>query len=90
MTTENDTILPKWSPDMATATPERLDVATDPGEPDGLYEVIDGRIVEKTTGAYECWLASVFSSLIHPYIKANPLGRVVQEMIFDLRPHVDR
>jgi len=75
---------------MATATPERLDVPIDQGEPDGLYEVIDGCIVEKTMGAYECWLASVVFELIHPYIKANPLGRVVQEMIFDLRPHVDR
>ena len=44
---------------MATATPERLDVPIDHGEPDCLYEVIDGRIVEKTIGAYECWLASV-------------------------------
>jgi Uma2 family endonuclease len=75
---------------MATATPERLDVPTDNGEPDGLYEVIDGRIVEKAMGAYECWLASVMRGVMGPYIKANPIGRVVQEMIFDLRPHVDR
>jgi Uma2 family endonuclease len=90
MTTENYTILRTWSPDMATATPERLDVSIDLGEPDGLYEVIDGRIVEKMMGAYECWLASVMFGVMDPYIKANPIGRVVQEMIFDLRPHVDR
>ena len=75
---------------MATATPERLDVSIDLGEPDGLYEVIDGRFVEKMMGAYECWLASVMFGVMDPYIKANPIGRVVQEMIFDLRPHVDR
>ncbi len=75
---------------MATTTPERLDVLTDQGEPDGLYEVIDGRIVEKTMGVYECWLASVMFRLIDRFVVANPLGRVVQEMIFDLRPQVDR
>jgi hypothetical protein len=35
---------------MTTATPDRLDVPIDQDEPDGLYEVIDGRIVEKTIG----------------------------------------
>jgi hypothetical protein len=29
--------------------PERLHVTIDDGEPDGLYEVIEGRIVEQTT-----------------------------------------
>jgi len=75
---------------MATATPERLDVPTDNGEPDGLYEVIDGRIVEKSMGAYECWLAAVIFGALNPYNTANPLGRVVPEMIFDLRPLVAR
>jgi Uma2 family endonuclease len=75
---------------MATATPERFDVSIDPGEPDGLYEVIDGRVVEKTMDAYECWLASVMLGVMDPYVKANPTGRVVQEMIFDLRPYVER
>ena len=75
---------------MAAATPEQLDVPIDQHEHDGLFEVIDGRIVEKTTGAYECWLASVIFGALDPYNSANPVGRVVQEMIFDLRPHVDR
>jgi Uma2 family endonuclease len=75
---------------MATVTPERLDVPIDQLEPDGLFEVIDGRIVEKTMGAYECWVASVIFGALDPYNTANPLGRVVQEMNFDLRPHVDR
>ena len=75
---------------MAAATPEQIDVLIDRHEPDGLYEVIDGRIVEKSMGAYECWLASVIFGALDPYISANPLGGVVQEMIFELRPHVDR
>jgi Uma2 family endonuclease len=41
-------------------------------------------------GAYECWLASVLFGSLDPFNTANPRGRVVQEMIFDLRPHVDR
>ncbi len=44
---------------MATGATERLDPLLEHGEPDGLYEVIDGRIVEKALGAYECWFASV-------------------------------
>jgi hypothetical protein len=75
---------------MAATAPDQLDFPIDQHETDGLYEVIDGRIVEKTTGAYECWLASVIFGALEPYNTANPIGRVVQEMIFDLRPHVDR
>ncbi|MFI5458264.1 MAG: Uma2 family endonuclease [Isosphaerales bacterium] len=75
---------------MATATPERLDVPIDPGEPDGLYEVIDGRIVEKVMGAYEYWLAAVMHGRLDRYADENLIGRAVIEMIFDLRPHVNR
>ena len=35
---------------MATVAPERPEILS---EPEGLYEVIDGRVVEKTMGAYE-------------------------------------
>ena len=35
---------------MATVAPERPEILS---EPDGLYEVIDGRVVEKPMGAYE-------------------------------------
>jgi Uma2 family endonuclease len=75
---------------MATFAFEYLEDINVQNEPDGLFEVVDGRIVEKRMGAYECWLAAVvFGSLDH-YNNANPIGRVVQEMIFDLRPVVDR
>ena len=67
-----------------------LDVVTARNVPDGLYEVVDGRIVEKPVGAYECWLAAVQFGLLDPFVRANPIGRVVQEMIFDFRPRVDR
>ena len=53
-------------------------------------EVVDGRIVEKPMGAYKCWFASVLFEILTHFVRANTLGRVLQEMIFDLRPHVDR
>jgi Uma2 family endonuclease len=69
--------------DSQSALPEQL-------EPDGLYEVIDGRIVEKPMGAYENWLAVVFFGVLHGYAEANGVGRVVPEMIFDFRPKLNR
>ena len=50
---------------MATVTPEPQIGLTDQVEPDGLYEVIDGRIVEKATGAYENWLAGPHKIVLH-------------------------
>jgi Uma2 family endonuclease len=72
---------------MATVAPERPEILS---EPEGLYEVIDGRVVEKTMGAYECWLAAWICKLLDRFLDNTPLGRAVPEMIFDLRPAVDR
>jgi Uma2 family endonuclease len=72
---------------MATVASERPEILS---EPDGLYEVIDGRVVEKPMGVYECWLAGEVFDLLNRHVKGDSLGRVVQEMIFDLRPAVDR
>ena len=58
---------------------------------EGLYEVVDGRIVEKPPmGAYEYEMASIFQSYIQAFLKGRKLGRVLTEMIFDLNPAVDR
>jgi Uma2 family endonuclease len=75
---------------LATVTLEPLDSRPDWGEPEGLYEVIDGRIVEKPMGAYDYWLAGLIYGAIDRYTEAHPTGRALIEMIFDLRPHVDR
>jgi Uma2 family endonuclease len=72
---------------MATVAPERPEILS---EPEGLYEVIDGRVVEKPMGVYEVWLAGEVYDLLKRHVKDNSVGRVVQEMIFDLRPTVDR
>ncbi|HKI21603.1 MAG TPA: hypothetical protein VKA15_27165 [Isosphaeraceae bacterium] len=53
---------------MATATPERSDASSNLVEPEGLYEVIDGRIVEKPMGAYESWFASVMFRTLDRYV----------------------
>ncbi len=58
---------------------------------DGLYEVVDGRIMEKPPmGAYEYEIASIFQNYMHSYVRTRGLGRVVTEMIFDLGPALDR
>ena len=72
---------------MATVAPESPEILS---EPEGLYEVIDGRVVEKQMGAHEAWLTKVIYDLLNPYVKANSFGCVVQEMIFNLRPTVNR
>jgi Uma2 family endonuclease len=70
--------------------PERLDALVDQAEPEGLYEVIDGRIVEKAVGAYENWLALVSGARLDRFTEQHAIGRAVMEMIFDFRPQVDR
>jgi Uma2 family endonuclease len=75
---------------MATVALEPIDPLSHDWEPDYLYEVVDGRIVDKTMGAYESLLAGLIYGAIDRYDESHPLGRALIEMIFDLRPHVDR
>ena len=72
---------------MDTVAPERPEILS---EPEGLYEVIDGRVVEKPSGVYEIWLAKVIGDQLNRQVKESSLGRVVFEMIFDLRATIDR
>jgi Uma2 family endonuclease len=57
---------------------------------DVLYEVIDGKVVEKPMGALEVWLTKVFYDLANAHVAATGLGHVVFEMLFDLAPAVNR
>jgi len=75
---------------MSTVRSDQLEYPTNLSEPDGLYEVIDGQFVEKTMGVYECSLAAVIFGALNRYVDDNRLGRALSEMIFDLRPTVDR
>lgn len=75
---------------MATAGLEPIDQLSDAWEPDYLYEVVDGRFVEKAVGVYEVWLAKLFDRALDRYLEARRTGRAITEMIFDLRPLVNR
>jgi Uma2 family endonuclease len=75
---------------MVTVPCESADPLSESGEPEYLYEVVDGRIVEKATGAYECWFASVLFGILNSNAFSKRLGRVFRAVMFDLRPHVGR
>jgi Uma2 family endonuclease len=70
-------------------------VAPPPGtspddEPEGLYEVVDGRVVEKPPmGALEAWVASRLASWLIRFQPIDQLGQVVVEMLFLIDPARD-
>ena len=49
---------------------------------DMLYEVVDGKIVEKIVGVYEVEIATFLIEFLGPCVRAHRLGRVLGEMIF--------
>jgi Uma2 family endonuclease len=52
-------------------------------EPPDLYEVVDGKVVEKAPlGALEGVLATILCRWIAPFVDEARLGRVVQEVLF--------
>lgn len=67
---------------------ETLKVPPDPlgGEPREHYEVVDGRIVEEPPlGAHEIWIASYIARLFARWERADEVGQMIVEMIFELR-----
>jgi Uma2 family endonuclease len=55
------------------------------GEPDGHYEVINGKFVEKPAmGVFEVWIASELFGWLKGSAVAKNHGRVVSEMLFRL------
>jgi Uma2 family endonuclease len=69
---------------MATGT---SDAARDGGtvERDGLHEVVDGEVVlPPPLRAYEAELASLLDQLLGFHVRTMGLGRVVNEMLFQL------
>lgn len=70
---------------MATVTEIQAPVIE--AEPEGLYEVVDGKVVEKPAmGAYEVEVASYLQGLIDTFARANGLGRAVSDMLFRIDP----
>lgn len=72
---------------MATATePLAPPIEAEPipvDEPEGLYEVIDGQIVEKPPmGAFEAWIASALFRALVTTPDVVDRGRVASELLF--------
>jgi Uma2 family endonuclease len=77
---------------MASVAPqlETGPIGNDLFIPDGLYEVVDDRIVEKPPlGVLGATLTSLLIELMGPYARSMQLGQVFSEVLFDLRPLVD-
>lgn len=76
---------------MATASVERTapPAATSAEEP--LFEIVGGTRVElPPMGAFETELTTILCEILGPYVRANGLGRVAVEMLFDLGAALDR
>ena len=51
------------------------------------YEIINGVIVETPRmGVYENWIAAILDHTLGPFARANGLGRVSTETMFNLEP----
>lgn len=71
---------------MATDTAEAIE-----SEPDSLYEIIDGEFVEaRPMGALEAVLASWLGTLLTNFGRERNIGQSYTEVIFSLRPAVNR
>jgi Uma2 family endonuclease len=58
---------------------------------DLLYEVVDDKVVElPPMGAYAVWITTVLAMHLSTFVSQHQLGRVVQEMLFDLTATVHR
>jgi Uma2 family endonuclease len=71
---------------MSEATAALSTPADASGVPDDtLYEVIDGRVVEKPwMGAFETWMASRLIEWLHSSADVRRIGQVVSEILFKL------
>jgi Uma2 family endonuclease len=60
----------------------RADEAAASVHDDVLYEVVDGRVVEKTAGAFELEIAAILHQHLGMFVSARRIGRAVIEMTF--------
>jgi Uma2 family endonuclease len=56
---------------------------------DLLYEVVDGRIVEKRMSARETEIASLLVEFLAPFLRMHRLGKAVAEMLFRINSETD-
>lgn len=55
-----------------------------------LYEVVDGRIVEKPMSAYSMWIASLLFECLAPFVRQRQLGTLYSEGVFVLQAGLKR
>src|SRR4051794_15934670 len=76
---------------MATVTAEQSAISPESEDFADFFEIIDGQRVESPPmGAHEVWLANQFLVHLANFARAHDLGQAVVEMLFDLRPTVNR
>jgi Uma2 family endonuclease len=71
---------------MATAMTASPETEVTPPSGDVLYEVVNGRIVEKPMGAKSTWIASFLLQNLGHFALEHHLGRAVVEMLFLIDP----
>jgi Uma2 family endonuclease len=69
----------------ALATPQKT--STVEREPEFLYEIVDGRIVEKAVGAREVMLANTLSRLLSAWLWDQDIGHGLVEMGYPIPPN---
>ena len=70
---------------MATVTQELTDTPEAPPS-EGLYEIINGKVVEKSMGLYEVHVTNLLSLFLGRFVFDNQLGNVESEMLFEFSP----
>lgn len=68
---------------MSTTVLEQPAIET---PPDYLYEMVDGRYVEKEVSSYSAWVATLLNLAIGPTVLQNQLGWLLVEATFYLEP----
>ena len=53
-------------------------------EGDQLYEIVDGERVEKVMSAYASWITSELHEHLAAFLRENPLGKALPEVVFIL------
>lgn len=69
------------------AIPDGVQTAQAAAEPEGLYEIVDGQVVEKKPmGAYETLVGSLLHAGLSHFARTQQQGRAVSEMLFNFDP----
>ncbi len=72
---------------LATTLPTQTVVQEPSTEEDSLYEIVNGKRVEKPPmGTFNILVASCLDQILGNFVRTNRLGRVAQEMLFRINP----